>query len=141
MNVFGHLAVAITQHRLFNLSKLGQQTAIFIGVSSLFPDIVDKSIGYIFQLMPNGRHYAHNVFSLVGSTLVVFLLWGKTASYAWGIGYLGHLLADTSRTIPWLFPIRRYSFSKGQGLRFVPSQMIRELIWLVVAVIFHRFMP
>lgn len=126
MNIPGHLAVAVVQDRLLDLSQGDQKTAAFLAISSLFPDIVDKTIAYILHLMPNGRHYAHNIFSLGITTLLVGTIWGKEVGYAWFMGYLGHLLADSQRLIPWFFPFKEYPFSPGQGLVFEPLPMLKE---------------
>ncbi len=108
-------------------------------MASLFPDLVDKSIGYIFHVMPNGRHYAHNLFSLILVSGVVTLIWGKAAGYAWFMGYLGHLLADTAgrSMVPWFFPVKAYHFPRGK-LAFKPMQLIRETILLGLVLIIHR---
>jgi hypothetical protein len=102
--------------------------------ASLFPDVVDKTIGYIFHLMPNGRHYAHNLFSLGGSSLLVGLVAGRPAGLAWFAGYLGHLLADSARPVPWLFPLRQYPFKKGR-LKIEPTRFLLETLWLGVVLL------
>lgn len=106
-------------------------------IASLFPDMVDKTVGYVFHAMPNGRHYAHNIFSLTGTTLLITLLWGRPTGYAWFMGYLGHLLADLSGLVPWLFPLKRYPFKQGR-LSFNPSQLLKETIFLALVFILHR---
>jgi hypothetical protein len=132
VNIPGHLAIALTQELFFTpacRSEKRSSTFRALLAASLFPDIVDKTIGYVLQVMPNGRHYAHNVFSLAGSSLVVRLIWGKRAGSAWFVGYLGHLLADSQRPVPWFFPVVKYQFEKGR-LNFDPVQLFRELILL-----------
>lgn len=105
--------------------------------ASLFPDLVDKTIGYILRLMPNGRHYTHNIFSLVGLSAIVALIWGRTTGRAWFIGYLGHLIADSYRQVPWLFPIKKYAFKRGK-LTFQPSRLIPEMILLLLMLLTLR---
>ena len=97
--------------------------------ASLFPDVVDKFIGYVWGAMPNGRHFAHNLFSLAGLSALVTLFWGQTVGRAWFAGYLGHLLADVDSFIPWLFPFKRYAFPAGR-LRFNLAQLMKETIVL-----------
>ena len=99
--------------------------------------MVDKTIGYIFHIMPNGRHYAHNIFSLVGLTVLVMLIWGKTAGYAWFLGYLGHLFVDRRSLVPWFFPLQKYNFKKGR-LTFSPIQLVREALFLLLVLIIYR---
>lgn len=130
MQIPGHLAVALAQSRLppFRASK---RLLFALLLASLFPDIMDKTIGYVLHAMPNGRHYAHNIFSLMGLSLLVTLIWGKTAGYAWFNGYLGHLLADSDGCVPWLFPLKKYPFPKGR-LTFQPAQLLRESLLLAL---------
>lgn len=135
MQIPGHLAIALVQSRLppFRASK---RLLFLLLLASLFPDIVDKTIGYVFQAMPNGRHFAHNVFSLLGLSLLVGLIGGKTAGWAWFSGYLGHLAADSTRRVPWFFPLKKYSFKKGR-LSFQPGQMLREAIFLAAVLLLN----
>lgn len=138
MNIPGHLAIAVIQHRLLNIPSVCQQSTILMAVSSLFPDTVDKTVGYIFKLMPNGRHYAHNLFGLAGTTLIIRLLLGKSAGHAWFAGYLGHLLADDFAEIPWFFPLLSYRFLPGDGIKFQLNSMVREALFLGLAILFHQ---
>lgn len=133
MQIPGHLAVAIAQYHLITGPQQDSVVLKPLLLASLFPDIVDKSLGYVFHVMPNGRHYAHNLFSLTLLSLAVTLIWGKRVGYGWFIGYLGHLLADisTQSRVPWLFPVKSYRFEQGQ-LRFRSSQIIKEIIFLVL---------
>jgi hypothetical protein len=142
MHIPGHLATALAQHRLLTLS--GRADAVTLPpllVASLLPDVVDKAVGYVFCLMPNGRHYAHNIFSLLGLSLVVMLLWGRVVGLAWFVGYLGHLLADGDGFLPWFFPVKRYQFYAGR-LKFKPLRLLKETIFLaVVLVIYYATRP
>jgi hypothetical protein len=131
VHIPGHLAVAAIQHRLnFSQAQRPQAVAPLL-VASLFPDLVDKFVGYVWGVMPNGRHYAHNIFSLIGLSAIVTLVWGKTVGRAWFTGYLGHLLVDSYRMVPWLFPVKQYPFRAGR-LSFNPAQLFRETILLAV---------
>ena len=132
MQIPGHLAVAVAQHRIMAT----RPPLAPLLLASLFPDVVDKSIGYVFHLMPNGRHFAHNVFGLVGASIFVGALWGQAAGCAWFWGYLGHLLADGNDRVPWFFPFKKYRFKRGR-LRFKPFQMFLELILLAAVVLYH----
>ena len=136
MHIPGHVAVALLQRRLPPLShKKGMLTPLL--VACLFPDLIDKTIGYVFKVMPNGRHYAHNLFSLFGVTLLVTLIWGKARGLAWFAGYLGHLMVDFNGTVPWLFPARKYNFPKSK-FRFRARRFIREFALLFPALVFYR---
>jgi len=137
MHIPGHLAVALVQYRLVFPRTRKKKIISLLLLTSLMPDVVDKSIGYILHLMPNGRHYAHNIFSLLGSSVLMTLVGGKLGGQAWFIGYLGHLLADSDRLVPWLFPLKSYPFQRGQ-LTFESDQLLKETIWLVLAVVMMR---
>jgi hypothetical protein len=137
MHIPGHIAVALAQHRLLTLQGQEEKMISPLLIASLFPDLVDKSIGYVFHLMPNGRHYAHNIFSLIGLSLAVTLVWGKEIGFAWFMGYVGHLVADSNSLMPWFFPVQKYLFRRGR-LTFKPAQLIREAIFLAVVLVIHR---
>lgn len=137
MHIPGHLAVALVQYRLVFPRTRKKKIISLLLLTSLMPDVVDKSIGYILHLMPNGRHYAHNIFSLLGSSVLMTLVGGKLGGQAWFIGYLGHLLADSDRLVPWLFPLKSYPFQRGQ-LTFESDQLLKETIWLVLAAVMLR---
>lgn len=139
MHIPGHLAIALVQHRLPTLSA-DKNTLKPLLLASLFPDLVDKSLGYVLHVMPNGRHYAHNIFSLLGSTLFVTAIWGKRMGYAWLAGYLGHLIVDRHGLVPWFFPLQSYNFKKGR-LSFNRVQILKELIFLLLALLIYRLAP
>jgi hypothetical protein len=129
----GHLAVAVVQSNLPLFRRGPRRLLILLFAASLFPDGVDKTIGYIFQAMPNGRHFAHNLFSLLGLSLLAGLIFGPASGWAWFCGYLGHLLADTSRCVPWFFPLKKYPFKKGH-LKFEPGQLLGETVILFLVI-------
>lgn len=137
MHIPGHLAVALVQYRLVFPRTRKKKIIYLLLLTSLLPDAVDKSIGYILHLMPNGRHYAHNIFSLLGSSVMLSLVGGKLAGQAWFIGYLGHLVADSDRQVPWLFPLKSYRFEPGT-LTFESTQFFKESVWLVLAAVMLR---
>ncbi|MCP5077863.1 MAG: metal-dependent hydrolase [Psychromonas sp.] len=138
MHIPGHLAVSIAQHCLPPFAKNKKTLAPLI-LAGLFPDIIDKTIGYIFKIMPNGRHFAHNIFSLVGVSLFVGIIWGKVTGLTWFAGYLGHLLTDQGRgLVPWLFPFRKYRFRKGKLFSFKPTRLLQETLFLGLVLIIHR---
>ncbi len=138
MNIPGHLAVAVATHRLLNMPVQDWRATGLLAVSSLFPDVVDKTIGYILKLMPNGRHFAHNIFALIGSSLLVRVVLGGIAGRVWFAGYLSHLVADGTNRTPWLFPLRRYTFLPGRGLHFEWESLRWELLLLLVTLLLHR---
>jgi hypothetical protein len=138
MQIPGHLAVAVALHWAVPKARRQRRLLVVLLLASLFPDILDKTIGYVLKLMPNGRHYAHNVFSLVGLSFLIGLIGGKAMGYTWFGGYLGHLLADSSSFVPWLFPLKQYKFSQGR-LSFKPGQIIRETGLLILSLVIYHF--
>ncbi len=140
MNIPGHMAIALAQDQM--LAALSQphrrgkmRRALLL--ASLFPDMVDKTIGYVFHAMPNGRHYAHSVFGLFGFSALVSLGWGREVGLAWFTGYLGHLLVDSTRLVPWFFPLLAYPFPPGR-LKFDLGQLARESLLLGLVLILRR---
>ncbi|MBN1994265.1 MAG: hypothetical protein JW953_16325 [Anaerolineae bacterium] len=139
MHIPGHIAVALVEHRFLVLQGQDEQVMLKpLLIASVFPDLVDKAIGYVFHLMPNGRHYAHNIFSVIGLSLAVALVWGKTVGLAWFVGHLGHLLADDIRRVPWLFPVRPYHFYQGR-LKLKPIRFLKETIFLAVVLFIYHY--
>ncbi len=137
MHIPGHLAVALLEYRLVPPTGRGRSVIVPLLAASLFPDLVDKAIRYIFRAMPNGRHYAHNLFSLAGVTALVALVGGKKVGLAWFGGYAGHLLADANNMVPWFFPLVQYPF-KPSRLRFRPGQLFKETLLLGLALALLR---
>ena len=137
MNIPGHLAIGLASHRVLTLVNPGEDIPLRpLLLAGLFPDMVDKSLGYVFRVMPNGRHYAHNIFALIVISLAVTLVWGKRTGIAWMVGYWGHLLAD-GRKVPWLFPVKSYRFYPGR-LKFNGLQFCKETIFLLVVMFLYR---
>lgn len=137
MHIPGHLAVAWLGQRFFISPSQRQAALPPLLIASFFPDAVDKSIGYVFKWMPNGRHFTHNLFSLILLSLAVTVLWGKTAGYGWFLGQAGHMLADADSMVPWFFPIKRYPFKQGH-LTFKLPQIIRESLFLGMVLLIDR---
>jgi hypothetical protein len=137
MHIPGHLAIGLITHRMLTLFDPAEPVPLRpLLIASLFPDVVDKSLGYVFCVMPNGRHYAHNIFALVLLGLGVWLVWGRRVGLGWLGGYGGHLLAD-GRKVPWLFPVKSYCFYPGH-LRLKPIQLLKESVFLVVVLFVYR---
>ncbi len=110
---------------------------VTLGVASLFPDVMDKTLAYGFHLSPSGRHYAHNMVSLLLSSFIVMIIAGKAAGYAWFMGYLGHLIADNDKRVPWFYPFKQYHFEKGRGFQLDKVIFMKEVLFLGSALVFH----
>jgi hypothetical protein len=139
MHIPGHLAVVLTQYALPPLSK---NKTLFLPLlaGGLFPDVVDKTIGYGLKWMPNGRHFAHNIFSLLGLSGLVSLIWGAPTGLAWFWGYLGHLLLDCQGEVPWVFPLKHYPFKPG-NLDLNWARLFKETGLLGAAIILYVILP
>jgi hypothetical protein len=100
----GHLAVAaLLRHYLKTvpLPTLGGSAA---------PDLLDKALYQGAGATNSSRTYGHTLLGAAVSTLLVHFILGKTAAQSWLIGYLGHLLCDADKYLPWLYPWPRYRF-------------------------------
>lgn len=138
MHLPGHISIALAQHLVPPLSK-EKKALTFILAASIFPDVVDKTIGYVLGAMPGGRHIAHNIFSLLGVSLLVGLIWGRLAGFAFGFGYLGHLAADDLTRIPLFFPVRKYKF-RQKRFNFNWPRFFKEFVVLGVVLIIYSIL-
>jgi len=107
--LLGHVAVSTLLHRYLRV-ELGP--VIWGGI---FPDAVDKTLCQGLRITRSGRMYAHTLLSLGLTTLGIRLLGGRQIAWGWGLGYLGHLLADSTGFIPWFYPFRHYRFHQSQA--------------------------
>ena len=135
MHIPGHIAIAISQHGLPPLSNKSKLIAPLL-IAAVFPDIIDKIVGYVLHIIPGGRHMAHNIFSLIGTSLLVSLVWETSTGMAWFLGYLGHLVADNPRRVPWFFPAKKYPF-RSRPFYFDWQQFFRECLFLTLALLIY----
>ena len=63
-----------------------------------FPDLVDKPLGWVFEVLPSGISLGHSIFTATVLCLAMltlgFLYDRREAALAFCIGYLSHLPAD-----------------------------------------------
>ncbi len=141
MHLPGHISVALAQHLVPPLSK-EKKALKFILLASILPDVVDKTIGYVLGAMPGGRHIAHNIFSLLGVSLLVGLIWGRFIGFAFGFGYLGHLAADNLMRVPLFFPVRKYKFRQREFYfnwpRFFREAAVLGVTLVIYAILQHK---
>jgi len=101
--------------------------ALAVGFGALFPDIVDKPLGWTFELFPSGVSVAHSVFTATVLSLAVGALLGRVGYRSVGTGfnvaYLAHIPADAVYQVVLGNPLRVEAYlwplvviqSAGQG--------------------------
>ena len=100
----GHLAfAALLRH------YLKPDAAPTVG-GSMAPDLVDKALFRWLGVTNSSRTYGHTLLGATVSTLLIRIFWGKSAARSWCLAYLGHLLADSEKHIPWLYPLPGHRF-------------------------------
>ena len=129
--IFGHFAVSALIHRY---TKADLRSTLVGGV---FPDVVDKALCYGLKLTPSNRMYAHTLLSLGLTSVMIRLLLGPRVALGWALGYLGHLLADSSGFVPWFYPFSSYRFYRGPATLFKSMRNLfvspRLIEWLLLA--------
>ncbi|WP_255194938.1 metal-dependent hydrolase [Halorarius litoreus] len=99
---WGHLAFG---YLLFSPAvRLWQRRApaglavLALAVGTQLPDLVDKSLSWVFHLAPTGYSVAHSVFVAVPVCLAVgalLIVRGRsTVGFGFAVGYLSHLVGD-----------------------------------------------
>jgi hypothetical protein len=130
----GHVAAAYLAARL-------TRTDLRAGLAvSMFPDLVDKPIRWVWRLTPNDRIPAHSLLGWALSTLVARYGGGPRFARGWAVGYGAHLLCDEVNAhlnpgrIYFWWPFRRYSMHRGPtGLTsslhdFGPAALVVEAL-------------
>ena len=102
--IIGHLAVSALEHRYLKADFVPVMAA------AVLPDVVDKVSHYVFDQGENGRLWGHTLIGVLGSTLVVLLIWGKRPAASWALGYVSHLICDIGGVVPLLHPFMKYEF-------------------------------
>ena len=139
MILLGHVAAA-------SLTSRALKTDLRAGLAvSMFPDMVDKPIRWLFRLTPNDRIPAHTLLACTVSSLFVRFLFGQRFAQGWVVGYGTHLLCDEINAhlnpgrIYFWWPFRRYTMHTGPtGLKsslndFTPASLVVEGAVVVAA--------
>lgn len=124
--LFGHIAVSLLQHRYLKVDL----APVLAG--GLFPDVLDKTMCQVLHVTPSGRMWGHTLLGLAVSSLIVDIACGPRSARAWAIGYVGHLVADTGRQVPWLYPFVDYEFKPSPGLREILRRFAEDHREIVV---------
>jgi len=123
--LFGHIAVSALLYRYLKV----ELKPVIVG--GIFPDLVDKTLCQILRLTPSGRMFAHTLLGWGLSTVGVGLLRGPRAAWSWSLGYLGHLVADSSGFVPWFYPFASYEFKPSSAHLFTTLRnMLLKPKWL-----------
>lgn len=93
---FGYLLYSFGA-RLFGRTPNGYPV-IVLGIATQLPDLVDKTLSWVFELFPQGYSVAHSVFIAVPLGIIVLALavWRRRAEYglAFLVGYWSHVVGD-----------------------------------------------
>jgi hypothetical protein len=132
MIFLGHVAAASLAAKAFG-------TDLRAGLAvSMFPDLIDKPVRWVFRLTPNDRIPAHTLLGWTLSTAVALALFGRRFARGWAVGYGSHLLCDEVNAhlnpgrIYFWWPFRRYAMHTGPtGLKsslndFSPASLVVE---------------
>ena len=134
----GHVAAAGLAARLL---KAEPRAAL---AASMFPDLVDKPVRWLFRRTPNDRIPAHTFLGWALTTALAALLFGRVAARGWCVGYAAHLACDEVNAhlnpgrIYFWWPIKHYQMHTGPtGLRssladFTPASLAVEATITVV---------
>ena len=87
--------------------------------ASMFPDMIDKPVRWVFRLTPNDRIPAHTFLAWTATSLAAYLLKGARFGRGWWVGYGSHLLCDELNAhlnpgrIYFWWPFRHYRMHIG----------------------------
>lgn len=96
-----HLAIGyLGVSALFRLRGVAvtDGAAFAVALGSQFPDLVDKPLAWVFEVLPSGTTLAHSVFVAVPLSALVYVVAMRLdrprVGAAFAVGYLLHLPAD-----------------------------------------------
>jgi hypothetical protein len=97
-----HLAVGYLAYSVYSRVELDAlptgSAALAVVLGTQFPDLVDKPLGWVFGVMPDGTTIGHSLFVAVPLSVVVYRLSARRGrpeiGAAFAVGYLSHLPGD-----------------------------------------------
>jgi len=93
----GYLSISVTVHFLWSRSPRDLEAALAL-FGTQFPDLVDKPLGWVFNVLPSGTSLAHSMVFAAGTCLTVgtlaLLLGRAREALAFSVGYATHLCGD-----------------------------------------------
>ncbi|MEM5797099.1 MAG: metal-dependent hydrolase [Candidatus Aenigmatarchaeota archaeon] len=123
MLLLGHIGITAF------VSSMIYLPAFFAIVGSLLPDIVDK--GLFLLGAPCGRFIAHSIFFFPIAGSVTYLITrNKKFAIAISLGSLLHLIQDMNDNVPFLYPLKNYTFfvTCNFEFEFTPFIIVSEIL-------------
>jgi len=126
----GHFASVLLATRFLDVDRPAALGA------SLFPDVVDKALHWLARRTPSDRLWAHTAWSLVGSSALAWavgrVIGRPKAGRSWLIGYVVHLLGDSSAPLAFFYPLSKRGYHQGARFKEI-MRGERSLPWRVFA--------
>lgn len=136
MLLLGHIGLTAFVSSMLYLPILGG----VIGV--LIPDIIDKGL-FVLGYSPCGRFLAHSVFFFPLAGIVAYAITrNKKFAIAVALGALLHLVEDMHDNVPFLFPMKYYTFfdtCEELKVSFTPYVITTEIIGGLILVSMSAF--
>lgn len=133
MYPLGHLAFGYVAYSLASRFSRGDPPAewpvFVVAFGTQFPDLVDKPLSWWFGVLPGGRTLAHSIY--VG--IVILAVVGYVSSrldrselaWAFGIGYLTHLVGDS------VYALDLYSGSNVETAQFLAWPLTQPIVYVI----------
>lgn len=114
-------------------------TAAILG--SLVPDVIDKTLAWVFGIVPSARHIGHTLLTASLLTAGASAIFGRSKGTAFGAAYLVHLVGDLwdEGHVPWLMPFKRYQNRSPRWTVGLSSEALSlELVGAITIVLLSR---
>lgn len=93
----GYVVLSVVSRVLWRRPP-GDAMTLAVLLGTQFPDLLDKPLGWVFEVFPSGISVGHSVFVASGVCLAVTTLGVRSdrprVALAFSLGYLSHLPAD-----------------------------------------------
>ncbi len=135
-----HVASALVFNRLTGLDR-GWAPAV---LGALAPDAIDKTLAWVFGVVPSGRHIGHTPFMAGLLALGTAVALDQSRGRAFGAAYLVHLVGDLWHLghVPWLMPFRAYDKQSQRWRVDLSSEaLLLETIGAAAIVLLSRRPP
>ncbi|WP_226043124.1 metal-dependent hydrolase [Natrinema sp. DC36] len=103
----GHAAIGYLLYRYSTQARLDDSPAVlplcFLAVGTQFPDLVDKPLAWVLDIIHSGRGLTHSIV-ILGLIIIGFFLVARhhrrdEYAIAFGIGALAHALTDATEVL------------------------------------------